>query len=122
MISIFSRYFEALSTLDKDAYMNCFAAGAELHDPYGGRPFIGRDGLEKWFEGMERTWSEFTMRPGAAFVSGDRAAVQWQAEGLSHSGKRADFAGINVFTVGEDGLISRLEGYWDYAAMVAQIR
>jgi hypothetical protein len=47
-----------------------------------------------------------------------RGLPEWRG----HSGKRADFAGINVFTVGEDGLISRLEGYWDYAAMVAQIR
>ncbi|UCG23737.1 MAG: nuclear transport factor 2 family protein [Chloroflexota bacterium] len=122
MISISSRYFEALSNLDRGAYLNCFAADAELHDPYGGRPFAGRTGLEKWFTGMDRTWSEFAMRPGACFVSGDRIAVQWQAEGLARSGKRAEFAGVNVFTVDEDGLISRLEGYWDFAALLDQIQ
>jgi steroid delta-isomerase-like uncharacterized protein len=121
MISITSRYFEALSDLDQEAYLSCFAARAELHDPYGGRPFVGRDGLEKWFEGMLRTWSEFAMRPESTFVSGDRVAVQWQAEGRAKSGKRAEFGGINVFTVDSDGLISRLQGYWDFAAMVAQI-
>ena len=122
MITISRRYFEALSALDRGAYLACFAEDAELHDPYGGRPFSGHQGLSKWFDGLERTWSTFTILPGDYYVSGDRVAMAWEAEAEAASGKRAVFAGINVFTVGDDGLISRLEGYWDFAAMLAQIQ
>ncbi len=122
MISTCRRYFEALSALDRGAYLACFAEDATLHDPYGGRPFSGHPGLSKWFDGMERTWSTLTMRPGDYHVSGDRVAATWEAEAVALSGKRAVFSGINVFTIGDGGLITMLEGYWDFATMLAQIQ
>jgi hypothetical protein len=61
------------------------------------------------------------MRPSEAYMSGNRTAVRWSATGTSQSGKTAHFEGINVFTVNDEGLISRLEGYWDIKGMVAQI-
>jgi steroid delta-isomerase len=116
-----SRYFEALNRIDREAYLACFGEEAIVQDPYGGRTFTGREGLNKWFNGMDRTWDRFTMTPGEAYSAGDRLAVQWTAEATSKQGKTARFAGINVFTIGEDGLIRRLEGYWDAAAMMAQL-
>jgi steroid delta-isomerase-like uncharacterized protein len=121
MISVSNRYFQALSALDRDAYLSCFSAEASLNDPYGGRPFTGQKGLSTWFTGMERTWSEFSMEPNAEFISGNRIAVHWQAAGSATSGKTAAFSGINVFTVNESGLITQLEGYWDLQSMLAQI-
>lgn len=121
MISVSERYFKALSDLDREAYLSCFSENAELLDPYGGRHFDGREGLEKWFNGMERTWSKFSMIPTDFFPSGDRVAVPWVAEATAKSDKTAKFSGINVFTVDESGLIVRLEGYWDASAMMSQI-
>lgn len=114
-------YFQAASNLDRQAYLSCFSQEAVVMDPYGGRPFQGHDGLNKFFNGMERTWESFTMTPGEFFAAGDRVATQWTARGTAKSGKTAEFAGINVFTLGEDGLISQLEAYWDVRAMIAQI-
>lgn len=121
MISACKRYFSALRAMDRAAYLDAFSAGAELHDPYGGRPFIGTEGLDKWFNGLERTWTGFDIQPGEYFVSGDRVAVPWTATAEAKNGKEAHFAGINVFTVGEDGRLDRLEGYWDLQAMLGQI-
>lgn len=121
MISASSRYFAALGRLDREAYLDCFHKNAVLHDPYGGKPLQGHEGLAKWFVGMERTWKEFSMEPSEQFESGDRIAVQWTAKGKTGSGKVAIFAGINVFTVDENELITRLEGYWDAKSMMAQI-
>lgn len=120
-ISISDRYFRALSELDRDAYLGCFGGEAELRDPYGGELFIGREGLAKWFKGMEQTWQEFSIRPVYQTKSGDRLAVQWEATGRARSGKKAQFSGINIFTVDHEGLISHLEGYWDFRSMLAQI-
>lgn len=119
--SAVGRYFAALNGIDREAYLACFAAEAEVLDPYGARPFLGDAGLNKFMDNMERTWSAFQMTPGEPFAAGDRVAVSWSCTATAKSGKTAEFAGINVFTLNEEGLITRLEGYWDFRAMVAQI-
>jgi steroid delta-isomerase len=121
MTSAINDYFAALNSINRAAYLACFAPNATVQDPYGGRTFEGHDGLGRWFNGLERTWESFTMTPGDSFAVADRVAVAWTAEARSHQGKKARFAGINLFTLGEDGLITRLEGYWDAAAMIAQL-
>jgi ketosteroid isomerase-like protein len=121
MISASDRYFAALQKIDRDAYIACFSEDAEVHDPYGSRPFAERSGLEKWFQGLDRTWQSFDIEPLISFTSGDRIAVQWNAEAASKSGKSAVFEGINVFTINEDGLIILQESYWDMSEMIAQI-
>ncbi|MCB8965338.1 MAG: nuclear transport factor 2 family protein [Chloroflexota bacterium] len=115
------RYFLALNSMARDAYLACFSEDALVMDPYGGRPLQGVAGLHKFMDGMERTWSSFTMTPDAPFVAADRVAVSWRCTATAKSGKVANFAGIDVFTLNENGLISQLEGYWDFQAMIAQI-
>lgn len=119
--SAIEQYRQALNSMDRAAYHAAFTADAVLLDPYGGRPLEGSAGLDKFFNGMERTWASFTMTYGPAYASGDRVAVNWQVEAVAKSGKGATFAGINVFTLAESGVISRLEGYWDARAMMAQL-
>lgn len=121
MNNVIGDYFDAVSHIDRPAYLACFSQDAVVHDPYGGRPLTGVDGLNKFMDGMEGTWSEFSMNPGAAFSSGNRVAVNWSVVATAKSGKQAEFAGINVFTLTEEGKISQLEGYWDFKAMLAQI-
>ena len=115
------RYFRALGSLDEGNYLACFSSDAVLRDPYGSKEFAGHDGLAKWFAGMVRTWTHFSMRPVSHYVSGDRAAICWTADAVAKSGKSATFDGISVITVEESGLISELDGYWDATAMLAQI-
>lgn len=119
--SAVNRYFTALNAIDREACLACFSEDAVILDPYGGRPLQGTPGLHKFMDGMERTWSSFNMIPDVPFVAAERVAVSWQCTATAKSGKVAHFAGIDVFTLNEAGLISRLEGYWDFQAMVAQI-
>ncbi len=119
--SAVARYFAALNGIDRDAYLACFSEDALVLDPYGGRPLSGIPGLHKFMDGMERTWNSFQMTPGQPYAAGDRVAIAWRCTAIAKSGKTANFAGINVFTLTADGLISQLEGYWDFRAMVAQI-
>ncbi len=62
------------------------------------------------------------MTPEGAYRSGNRVAVPWTASGTAKNGKTADFAGVNVFSLDDDGRIQQLEGYWDYKAMAAQLK
>lgn len=121
MASITDSYFAALNGLDREAYLACFTTDALLQDPYGARPLQGTAGLHKFMDGMERTWASFQMTPGDAYAAGDRVAVPWRCTAVAKSGKTAHFAGVNIFTLNEDGLITQLDGYWDFKAMVAQI-
>lgn len=122
MTSAIERYLAAVNSLDRTAYLACFSPEAVVLDPYGGRPSQGQEGLNKFFNGMERTWASFTMTAGRSYVSGNRVAFAWSVRATAKSGKTADFEGINVLTVGEDGLVTQLEGYWDMGAMIAQIK
>ena len=115
-------YFNALNSIDRSAFLSCFSSGAVARDPYGGPVFEGPDGLNKLFDGMERTWSEFGMEPQAAFAGGNRLAVPWATSAVTKKGKRAEFSGVNVFTLDEDGKIIELDAYWNFKAMLAQIR
>lgn len=121
MASTISDYFAALNHLDREAYVACFTDDVLLRDPYGGTTLNGAEGLHKFFKGMERTWDQFQMTPDAHFPAGDRVAVPWHASATAKSGKTTEFAGVNIFTLAEDGKIKQLDGYWDFKAMVAQI-
>jgi len=121
MISVTNQYFAALSTMDREKYLACFTSDAELRDPFGGKPFDGREGLKKWFAGLERTWSKFIIEADSLFVGGNRVAVGWHTQAISKSGNEAAFSGINVFSFDGGGLVQRLEGYWDFEGMLSQI-
>jgi steroid delta-isomerase len=114
-------YFRALSDIDREAYLACFDENATILDPYGGRPLTGVDGLNKFMDGVERTWDSFSMTPREMIAVADRVAASWSVVATAKSGKSAEFSGINIFTLNEAGKISRLEGYWDFKAMLAQI-
>lgn len=116
------RYFAALNQMDRDAYVACFTTEATVQDPYGARPLQGAAGLNKFMDGMERTWQSFEMTPTAHYAAGDRVAAPWTCQATAKSGKQAQFSGVNVFTLGEDGRITQLEGYWDFKGMIAQIQ
>jgi len=117
----YRNYFAALSQINRAAYLACFGQDAVVHDPYGGRPLQGVDGLNRFMDNMERTWAAFSMEPGESFTAGDRTAVGWKAKATTKAGKTAEFAGINVFTFDDTGLICQLEAYWDVKAMLSQI-
>jgi steroid Delta-isomerase len=121
MITAIENYRAALNGIDRAAYLACFTTDALLQDPYGGRPLQGVDGLNKFFTGMERAWASFEMTFGEPYLGGNRVAVSWSVTAVAKSGKTANFSGINLFTLNDDGLISQLDGYWDAAAMMAQL-
>ena len=121
MITACEKYFHALNKIDRQVFLACFSDNAQVLDPYGARMVEGIDGLNRWFSGMENTWSEFSIQSNEYYVSGDRCAVEWEARATAKTGNQARFKGINIFTISESGLVSRLEAYWDAAEMMTQI-
>ena len=121
VLGTIGRYFEALGADDGEAFAALFSEDVHFEDPVGGTVLTGRDGVMKFHRGVARAWESLDMQAEDVFVRGSRAAVYWDAEGRSRSGKDIDFDGINVLVLDDDGLIRRMEGYWDFEDVIAQM-
>lgn len=117
-----ARYFEAVRAFEGDAFVACFATDAVSHDPVGAPPFEGHAGLRKFFDGMAQALERASLTEDRVFVAGDQAAVKWSGHAVGKNGRQADFEGIDVLTVDDDGKIRELRAYWDPAAMMAQLQ
>ena len=113
-------YFDAICSLDCEAWIATFAADAVSHEP-GSPPLEGHDALRAFFNGVAGGFETIEMRPQQIFVVGNEAGVKWSASGLGKTGRQAKFEGIDIFTLNGDGKIQTVKAYWDPAAMMAQL-
>lgn len=114
-------YFDALGTADAEAFVALFSSDVRFTDPVGQTTLEGQEGVARFHKGLRRAWSELSMVPVAVHVRGSAAAAQWAARGRSTSGNDIAFEGINVFEVDDEGRITRVDGYWDFEGVIAQM-
>jgi len=114
-------YFAAIRELNVDAWLRTFAPDAVSHDPVGGTPLVGHPALRAFFEAVAGGFRSIDIRGDQIFVAGQSAAVKWTLHGVGKNGKHAAAEGIDVFEFDDQGKIHRLFGYWDPAAMMAQL-
>jgi len=115
--SVLERYCAAAGRGDVDALVECYAPGATVVDPYPGASRAGPDEIRAMFE------ERFSMARPVAFlfqrevVSEDRVAFLFSLEAVTEQHATIALDGIEVFTVGEDGLITDQVAYWDPSAI-----
>lgn len=114
-------YFGALRAMDKQAWVNTFAADAISYDPVGAPPTIGHQKLAEFFETITAAFKEVGLTEDEVFIAGNGAAVKWTGSGTSKQGRKVRFEGIDVFDVNEAGKIQTLHAYWNPAEMVGQL-
>ena len=114
-------YFAAIRAMDEKAWVKTFAEDAITYDPVGAPPTKGHQRLAEFFQTITAAFKEVGLTENEIFIAGNGAAVKWTGTGISKQGNKVRFEGIDVFTVNENGLIERLEGYWNPAEMVAQL-
>lgn len=119
--TLVSRYFAATRAMDPDAWLACFAEDAVSHDPYGTSSIRGKDGLRTFFLSVMTAFKEIGFTENFVAVAGNRAAVKFTARGVGTNGNTAICEGIDVFEVNDRGCIQTMWGYWDPAAMMAQL-
>jgi len=121
-INIVEAYLRALNSMNLDDYMALFTPECVVNDPYGTQPYQGREGLQKFFNGVQETWHFFEMRNDSVYPGGpDRLAVRWSVSGTAKNTKTAEFSGISIFQFSGDK-ISGLDAYWHLGNMLRQIR
>ena len=114
-------YFAALRAMDKQAWVDTFAADAISHDPVGAPPINGHEKLGEFFDTITAAFKEVGLTEDQVFIAGNAAAVKWTGRGTSKQGKKVHFEGIDVLEVNERGKIQGLRAYWNPAEMVAQL-
>jgi steroid Delta-isomerase len=116
------RYFAATRAMDVTAWLACFADNAVSHDPYGGQPVQGKEELRNFFLSVATAFKEIGFTENFVTVVGNRAAVKFTARGTGKNGKAAIGEGIDIFEFNDHGIIQTMWGYWDPAAMMAQLQ
>ena len=117
---VVNAYFDAICSLNCEAWIATFAVDAVSHEP-GNPPLAGHEMLRAFFNGVAGGFESIRMLPDQIFVVGNEAGVKWSASGLGKTGRPAKFEGIDVFTFSDDGKIQSIKAYWDPAAMMAQL-
>ena len=116
---VVNEYFDAICNLNCEAWIATFAADAVSHEP--GNLLVGHDALRAFFNGVAAGFETIEMRPDQIFVVGHEAGVKWSASGVGKTGRAVKFEGVDVFTLNDDGKIQTMKGFWDPAAMMAQL-
>jgi steroid delta-isomerase len=107
--------------MDEHAWVQTFAEDAVTYDPVGAPPTRGHQKLAEFFQTITAAFKEIGLTEDEVFIAGNGAAVKWSGRGISKSGSKVHFEGIDVFEVNETGKIQTLHAYWNPAEMVAQL-
>ncbi|MDF0644419.1 MAG: nuclear transport factor 2 family protein [Nitrospira sp.] len=117
-----ARYFAAIRQMDADAWVACFAEQATSYEPGAPAPLQGHAALRQFFLGVVGAFEKVGLTEDHVFLSGNRAAVKFTGRGIGKNGRSVVFEGIDVFEIHSDGRIHTMWGYWNPAAMLAQLQ
>jgi steroid delta-isomerase len=116
-----NEYFRTISARDKSAWLALFDKAGVVHEPVGATPAEGREGFEQVWQVFTGPFATLSFETDEVFYSGSGAAARWSARASATTGSSADFAGITVFEVDQDGRIQTVMSYWDPAAVLIQL-
>ncbi|HEX8494765.1 MAG TPA: nuclear transport factor 2 family protein [Pyrinomonadaceae bacterium] len=115
-------YFAAIRAMDVDSWLSTFAEDAVSNDPVGAPPLNGHAALRQFFEGIAGAFEKVGLFEDQVFINGNEAAVKWTGRGTGKNGREVTFEGIDVFAVNDEGKIQTVRGYWNPAAMMAELQ
>lgn len=119
--SVVAKYFAAFRTKDVEGWVACFGDNATSHEPAAPVPLQGHAALRQFFQGLGSTFKTIDLTQDHLFVRGNRVAVKFTGRGTGTNGRPVVIEGIDVFEFNDQGKIQTLWGYWDPAAMMAQL-
>ncbi|MFJ9180564.1 nuclear transport factor 2 family protein [Streptomyces sp. NPDC102360] len=109
------QFFRASQQADADAWVDAFAEDGAFHDPVGTEPLVGRAAIRDFLATTLATFEPFLgLTPTQAHTVGRRVAV-------ARDGRPANWSGINIYELNDDGRIQDAKAYFDPAVFQAQL-
>jgi len=106
------RYLQAVAKRDVEGVVKLFSPTAVQRDPVTAPPNEGHDAIRSFFEnaiGGSDTW---TVQVHRVLACGQSAAVSFTLT-VEVGGAGMEMDVIEVIEIADDGLIERLDAYWD---------
>ncbi len=117
-----TRYFSAIEEKAPDAWVACFAEQGTSYEPGAPTPLQGHASLRQFLVGVLGAFEKIAMTQDHVFQSGNRVAVKFTGRGTGKNGRSVLFEGIDIFEINQEGKIQTMWGYWNPAAMLAQLQ
>jgi uncharacterized protein (TIGR02246 family) len=103
-------YFAAENRRDLVGILNHFAEDVRFVAP-DGRLLVGRDAIEPFYAANAAALPTLRVELVDALSAGERATLEWRAEGRTQEGETVLMHGANAVTV-EDGRFTEFRAYW----------
>lgn len=107
-------YVDAVNARDPERIAALFAVDGIQADPASNPPNVGREAIAAFFAGSIGASDTWTFTAKAVHTCAPQVAFDFLIE-LQSAGATMTIDGIEVFTVGDDGLITSVYAYWDDA-------
>jgi len=120
--AVVGQYFATIRRMDPDAWVACFTEQATGYEPGAPAPLQGHAALRQFLAGVLTAFQAIDLREDHVFSSGNRVAVKFTGHGTGKNDRKVIFEGIDVFEINQEGKIQTMWGYWDPAAMMAQLQ
>jgi steroid delta-isomerase len=105
-------YVGAINKDDRDAWLAVFAPGAVQEDPVGTPVNVGHEAIGRFWDNFHVNAERVELHPTNMVVCGAEAAVPLTLVAYT-GGFAVEMDCVDVFTVGDDGLITGMRGFVD---------
>lgn len=116
------QYFATIGKMDADSWVSCFDEEGTSYEPGAPTPLQGHAALGQFIRGVLDLFQTIELTADHVFVTGNRTAVKFTGRGRGNNGRDVVVEGIDVFEINENGKIHTMWGYWNPAAMMAQLQ
>lgn len=119
-----AKFADAWNNLDANSIAECYLPGASLI-VNSGPPVIGRKGIAELEQGFMDAFPDLKFRMDDSFTLRDRTVNCWtfigNNTGPGGTGRKVDFTGFEVWTIGEDNLITASLEHFDLPTYRSQL-
>ena len=114
-------YFDLISVLDQEKWIELFTENGYIEDPLGSRPYVGHQQLAIFFKGIIRFFKKMNMRIESKVFEEGSIKVYWKSESTTYNDKTLTYSGVEEFRISEDGKIMAALVHWDPAIISNQL-
>ena len=119
-----AKFTDAWNNLDANSIAECYLPDASLI-VNSGRPVIGHEGIAELEQGFMSAFPDLKFRMDDSFTLRDRTVNCWTFMGTNTgpdgTGKKVDFNGFEVWTIGKENLITAALEHFDLPTYRSQL-